>query len=81
MKSFFCLINIYYIGGFMVYLFKDKLTIQNYSKIIKIDKDEIVFIKNKNTYIVNGDDLTISYYDSDEFTIKGKVNHIIINED
>lgn len=60
----------------MIYIDNNKLTIQNYKKVLKVSDLEIVFIFLKQTVFVKGDNLSISYFEKDEFQIQGKISTI-----
>ena len=64
----------------MIYLTNNKITIQNYNKIIKVDENEIVFMILKQMVFVSGNNLFISYLENDEFQIQGKINDIKFND-
>ena len=62
----------------MIYFNDTELTIQGYKKILKVSEDEITFIIFKKTIIVTGNNLSIPFFENDEFKIKGLINNIQI---
>lgn len=60
----------------MIYVMDNEVKIQGYQKVLKISEDEVVFLLFKQTIFINGEDLMISYFEKDEFTIKGKIKSI-----
>ena len=50
----------------------------NYIKLKKIENSNIVIAMKNLTYEIDGDDLTIGFYDRSEIKIKGKIRGIKI---
>lgn len=63
----------------MIYINNDKVKVQNYQKLLKVSSDEIVFILFKKTIFIQGNDLSLSYFEKDEFEIVGSITNIIFN--
>ena len=64
----------------MIYFDDNKMVVQSYKKILKIDENEVIFIFNKKTIIVIGESISIPIFEADEFVIKGKINKIEISK-
>ncbi len=62
----------------MIYFDDNKMVVQSYKKILKIDENEVIFIFNKKTIVVIGESISIPIFEADEFVIKGKINKIEI---
>ena len=57
----------------MICLDNDKLIVQGYQKILKVNEDEIVFMIYKKTIVVLGNNLSLPFFENDEFILKGKI--------
>lgn len=64
----------------MIYFDDNKMVVQSYKKILKIDENEVIFIYNKKTIVVIGESISIPIFEADEFVIKGKINKIEISK-
>ena len=64
----------------MIYFDDNKMVVQSYKKILKIDENEVIFIFNKKTIVVIGESIYIPIFEADEFVIKGKINKIEISK-
>lgn len=64
----------------MIYISNTSMTIQGYKKLLKISEDEIVFIIFNKTVVIIGNELSISYFEKDEFVIKGNIINIQMYE-
>lgn len=64
----------------MIYFDDNKMVVQSYKKILKIDENEVIFIFNKKTIVVIGESISIPIFEADEFVIKGKINKIEISK-
>ena len=64
----------------MIYFDDNKMVVQSYKKILKIDENEVIFIYNKKTIVVIGKSISIPIFEADEFVIKGKINKIEISK-
>lgn len=62
----------------MICLDNDKLIVQGYQKILKVNEDEIVFMIYKKTIVVLGNNLSLPFFENDEFILKGKIEKIEI---
>lgn len=63
----------------MIYFDENKMVIQSYKKVIKVDENEIVFMFKNKTISINGENLSIPFFESDEFIVKGKILNIEIS--
>ena len=64
-----------------MFYFTDKyLIVQSYDKLLKVSEEEIVFIIFKKTVLVSGTNLTLPFFEKDEFKIKGLINKIEVYE-
>ncbi len=57
----------------MIYVLDSKIMIQGYQKLLKVSDNEIVFTMFKKTIFIHGVDLSIEYFEKDEFSITGKI--------
>jgi len=57
----------------MIYVLDTKIKIQGYQKLLKVNEDEIVFTMFKKTIFIHGSNLSIEYFEKDEFSIKGNI--------
>jgi hypothetical protein len=64
----------------MIYLDNKELIVQGYQKILKVSEEEIVFIIFKKTIIINGNDLSLPFFEKDEFKVKGNINNIEVHD-
>lgn len=60
----------------MIYVNDNKVKIQGYQKLLKVSDNEIVFMIFKKTVFVEGIDLSLSYFEKDEFELIGTINSI-----
>lgn len=60
----------------MIYVNDNKVKIQGYQKLLKVSDNEIVFMIFKKTVFVEGVDLSLSYFEKDEFEVIGTINSI-----
>lgn len=63
----------------MIYVNDNKVKIQGYQKLLKVSDNEIVFMIFKKTVFVEGIDLSLSYFEKDEFEVIGTINSITFN--
>ena len=64
------------LGDIMIFLNDNKVKVIEFKKIIKTNDKQIIFeTKNKLIYI-DGNNMYISFYEKDEFEIKGDINKI-----
>ena len=61
----------------MLYVTDHKINVQQYKKLLKVSDDEIVFLYNKKTVFICGNNLSISYFEKDEFEVLGTINNIL----
>ena len=64
----------------MIYFDENKVVIQSFKKILKVDDYEIIFIFNNKTITINGENLSIPFFETDEFIIKGNIIKIEISK-
>lgn len=64
----------------MIYINNKEFTVQGYKKLLKISEDEIVFIIFNKTVVILGNELSITYFEKDEFVVKGIINNIQMYE-
>lgn len=64
----------------MIYFDDNKMIVQSYKKVLKVDENEVVFMFNKKTISVIGENISIPYFESDEFIIKGTISKIEISK-
>lgn len=64
----------------MIYLLSNSIRVTSYQKIIKIDKNELIFSMNKKMITIVGNDFVMEYFDFDEFKVKGKITNLKIDE-
>ena len=62
----------------MIFLFDKKVIIQGYQKILKVSENEIVFMMFKKTYIIKGNNMSLPFFEKDEFSIIGDIEGILI---
>ena len=62
----------------MIYFNNKDLIVQGYQKLLKVSEDEVVFIIFKKTIIIIGSDLSLPYFEKDEFILKGNISNIQI---
>ena len=60
----------------MIYVLESSIKVQGYKKLFKVSDDEIVFSIFKRTIFITGKDLSIDYFEADEFSIIGQVDNI-----
>ena len=60
----------------MIYVNDNKVKIQGYQKLLKVSDNEIVFIIFKKTVFIEGIDLSLSYFEKDEFEVIGTINSV-----
>ncbi len=61
---------------FRVNLYKDKVHIVNYTKIVTIEKSRISIIYSSGMLIIKGKDLALKKLLDDEILIKGIINSV-----
>lgn len=64
----------------MIYLENNQLVVQGYQKLLKVSEEEIVFIIFHKTIIINGKDLSLPFFEKDEFKVKGKIDNIELHD-
>ena len=64
----------------MIYFDDNKMIVQSYKKVLKVDENEVIFMFNKKTISVIGENISIPYFESDEFIIKGIISKIEISK-
>lgn len=62
----------------MIYLDNKELIVQGYQKLLKVSEEEIVFIIFKKTIIISGNNLSLPFFEKDEFKVKGNIINIEI---
>ena len=62
----------------MFVIAKKELIVQGYEKLLKVSEEEIVFLLFNKTFIISGVNLSLPFYEKDEFKIKGNINKIEI---
>ena len=62
----------------MIYLDNKELIVQGCQKLLKVSEEEIVFIIFKKTIIISGNNLSLPFFEKDEFKVKGNIINIEI---
>lgn len=62
----------------MIYLDNKELIVQGYQKLLKVSEEEIVFIIFKKTIIISGNNLSLPFFEKEEFKVKGNIINIEI---
>lgn len=65
----------------MIYITKNNMIIQQYQKLIKVSENEIIFIHEKKKVYLQGEDLSISLFEKDEFVIHGVIDNLVFKDD
>ena len=66
---------------FRLTLFKDKLYVVNYNKIISLENTNIAFKIDKDKIIIKGNDLVLKKLLDKEILVKGKISSIEVKYD
>ena len=66
---------------FRLTLFKDKLYVINYNKIISLENTNIAFKIDKGKIIIKGNDLVLKKLLDKEILVKGKISSIEVKYD
>lgn len=64
----------------MIYLDNKELIVQGYQKLLKVSEEEIVFIIFKKTIIISGNNLSLPFFEKDEFKVKGNIINIEVHD-
>lgn len=67
---------------FKVNIYKDKINVINYKKIISLEDNSIVILSTSRKIIINGNNLKLVKILENELLIKGNINNIeVLNEE